>query len=84
MTGDNWARIAVALACMWVGGYATGRGRPVRELVAWADWQVSYRPRTAPQFWLAVPIIAAAVAALWITHPRRTAANWRSWQHDKH
>ncbi|WP_405961199.1 hypothetical protein OG235_36665 [Streptomyces sp. NBC_00024] len=72
--------LAIALACMWIGGYATGRGRPVHCLVIWADWQFSYRPRRSARFWIAAPIVLLAAAALWTLHPRRTAAIRRAWR----
>ncbi|GGZ72976.1 hypothetical protein ACFOOM_01180 [Streptomyces echinoruber] len=78
MSAGTWARVALALACVWAGGYATGRGRPVRALTTWADWQVAYTSRRSPWFWLAVPIVAAAIAGLIVFRPRRSLRNWRA------
>lgn len=71
MTDVDRLLIGVALACMWMGGYATGRGRPARALVAWADWHYTIAPRSDPRFWIAAPIVAAAVCCLWAFRPRR-------------
>lgn len=67
---SNTQLLVIALACMWIGGYATGRGRPVHCLVIWADWQFSYRPRRSARFWIAAPIVLLAAAALWTLHSR--------------
>ncbi|MDQ0961965.1 hypothetical protein QFZ66_005843 [Streptomyces sp. B4I13] len=72
--------LVVALACMWVGGYATGRGRLVRGVVRWADWQVAYAPRRSPRFWTALPILLVSAACLWIFRPRRTLTNYLAWK----
>lgn len=81
MTDVDRLLIGVALACMWIGGYATGRGRPARALVAWADWHYTIAPRSDPRFWIAAPIVAAAVCCLWAFRPRRSWRNWRAWHH---
>ncbi|EMF31112.1 hypothetical protein H114_00747 [Streptomyces gancidicus BKS 13-15] len=76
--------VCIALACMWVGGYATGRGRPVRAVVAWADWHFTTAPRRSPRFWAAAPVVVAAVCCLWLFRPRRSLRNWRAWrEHDR-
>ncbi|MFF6801069.1 hypothetical protein [Streptomyces sp. NPDC012616] len=72
--------LALALACMWVGGYATGRGRIVRRLVRWADWQVACASRHSPWFWTAVPILLVSAGCLWVFRPHRTLANYRAWK----
>jgi hypothetical protein len=68
----------LAFALLWLGGYLTGRARPVAWLVDWADDQLTQRPIRSPRFWIAVPIALLAVGALWATHPRRTLANYRA------
>jgi hypothetical protein len=78
VTGRDWALIYLALACMWVGGYATGRGRPVRGLVAWADQQFTHASRRSPWFWLAAPVVAVAACGLLVFRPRRSLRNWRT------
>ncbi|CAM5480842.1 MULTISPECIES: hypothetical protein [Streptomyces] len=78
MSGKTWDWAALALACMWIGGYATGRGRPIRELTSWADWQFCYASRRSPWFWIAVPIVVTAVAGLIVFRPRRSLRNWRA------
>ncbi|KUN32475.1 hypothetical protein AQJ11_02825 [Streptomyces corchorusii] len=78
MSGETWTWAALALACMWIGGYATGRGRPIRELTSWADWQFCYASRRSPWFWVAVPIVFTAVAGLFLVRPRRSLHNWRA------
>lgn len=84
MTDRAWLLICFALACMWVGGYAAGRGRPIRDLVAWADWHFTTAPRRSPHFWIAAPIAVIAFGALWVLRPRRSAHNWRAWrEHDR-
>jgi hypothetical protein len=70
----NWILITIGLAA----GFALGRAR-LDPLVSWAeDW-------TAPgwrhwRFWPALPVAVAALALVWIVHPRRTLANVRSWR----
>ena len=67
----------LAVTALFVG-FVLGRAR-LDRIVNWAeDW-------TAPgwhtwRFWLAVPFAAAALATVWIVHPRRTLANVRSWR----
>ncbi|MBT3164017.1 hypothetical protein HTV80_12945 [Streptomyces sp. Vc74B-19] len=36
-------------------------------------------PRSDPRFWIATPIVAAAVCCLWLFRPRRSWRNWRAW-----
>lgn len=80
MTQQDWLLISFALACMWIGGYATGRGCVVKALVAWADWQVASASRRSPRFWLALPIVLVAAACLWVFRPRRTLTTYRAWK----
>ncbi|MGX1513974.1 hypothetical protein [Streptomyces collinus] len=70
--------LALALAACAAAGYVTGRLRLEDRLVDWADDQLTERPARSPRYWLAVPIVLAAVAALWTIHPRRTRANYRA------
>ena len=72
-----------ALAAAGLAGYAAGRTRPLRLAVDWADDQVARRPMWSPRFWLAVPVVLAAVAGLWLVHPRRTAANRRAFRDEQ-
>jgi hypothetical protein len=68
----DWLYAAVLLAA----GFALGRAR-LDPLVSWAeDW-------TAPgwrtwRFWPALPVAVAALALVWVVHPRRTLVNVRS------
>lgn len=61
-----------------VAGFALGRAR-LHRIVDWAeDW-------TAPgwrhwRFWPAAPVGLAALAVVWIVHPRRTLANVRAYR----
>lgn len=80
MTEQDWLLLYFALACMWIGGYATGRGRIVRSLVRWADWQVASAPQQSPRFWIALPIVLAAAGCLWVFRPRRTWTNYQAWK----
>ncbi len=60
-------------------GYLLRSWKPSRRVVHWAQhWQ----PGT-PSWWLAQPVLAAAIAGLWIRHPKRSAANTRSWDMDQ-
>lgn len=80
MTQQDWLLVYFALACMWIGGYATGRGRVVKTIVRWADRQVASASRRSPRFWLALPIVVAAAACLWVFRPRRTLTSYRAWK----
>jgi hypothetical protein len=74
------ATAAVAgLLAAFLAGYVAGRLRLGVRLVDWAEDQVSRRPWWHPLFPAAVLAVLAAVALAWICHPRRTAANRRSW-----
>jgi hypothetical protein len=69
-----WLYVAAALAV----GYLLGRAR-LDSIVNWAeDW-------TTPgwkhwRFWPAMPVAVAALALVWVVHPRRTLANVRAWR----
>lgn len=63
-------------------GYAAGRHRPGRRAVDWAQGTVTREPGCSPVFWVAVPVIVLALAAVWILHPRRTVENRRSWREE--
>ncbi|MFI0827217.1 hypothetical protein ACH4Q7_22490 [Streptomyces roseolus] len=60
-------------------GYAAGRTRPAMLLTAWAQGELA-RPDLRPTVLIAYPVVAVALGLLWLLHPRRTAANLRSWQ----
>ncbi|MFE3149118.1 hypothetical protein ACFXJ6_21090 [Streptomyces sp. NPDC059218] len=80
MTEHDRLLVYVALACMWIAGYATGRGRVIKAIVAWADWQLAYATPRSPGFWVAVPVVLTAAACLWIARPRRTWTNYQAWK----
>ncbi|MFD9004432.1 hypothetical protein ACFV0T_26325 [Streptomyces sp. NPDC059582] len=69
-----WLAALLGLAA----GFALGRTR-LDSLVSWAEAWTAPGPR-GWRFWPAFPVILAALAWLWIRHPRRTLANVRSWQ----
>ncbi|GHA94186.1 hypothetical protein [Streptomyces chryseus] len=73
----------LALAAAVLTGYAAGRARPWPRLIDWAQDQVTQRPARSPRFWLAAPVLLAGLAVLWTCHPRRSAANVRSWHQDR-
>lgn len=66
---------AVALLA---AGFALGRAR-LDSLVNWAEDWTSPGWRTW-RFWPALPIAVTVLALVWITRPRRTLANVRSWR----
>lgn len=72
------ALTAAVYAGTAVAGYAAGRFRPLRRLVNWAERQLQHE-RLHLRLLIALPVLLAAIAALWIRHPRRTVANRRSW-----
>ncbi|WP_406321772.1 hypothetical protein [Streptomyces sp. NBC_00519] len=80
MTQQDSLLVYFALACMWIGGYAAGRGRVAKALVAWADRQVGHASRRSPRFWIALPVVLAAAACLWTFRPRRTLNSYRAWK----
>lgn len=84
MTEQDSLLVYFALACMWIGGYATGRGRIVKALVVWADRQVGSASRRSPRFWLGLPIVLVAAACLWVFRPRRTLTSYRAWKTRQH
>ncbi|MBT2492347.1 hypothetical protein J7E96_28325 [Streptomyces sp. ISL-96] len=73
----------LALAAAVLTGYAAGRARPWQRLIDWAQDQVTQRPTRSLGFWLAVPVLLVGLAVLWTCHPRRSAANVRSWRQDR-
>ncbi|MEU9758908.1 hypothetical protein AB0D98_03705 [Streptomyces sp. NPDC047987] len=80
MTEPDSLLVYFALACMWIGGYATGRGRVVKALVAWADWQLASAPTRSLRFWVTLPVVLTAAACLFVTRPRRTWTNYHAWK----
>lgn len=72
--------LAVAIAAAVVIGYVLGRLRPGRRLDAWADRQV--RGPHGPRWWAAQAVMAAELAWVLTVHPRRSAANRRSWREE--
>ncbi|WP_327415454.1 hypothetical protein [Streptomyces sp. NBC_01233] len=72
---------AVALAAALLG-YAAGRTRPADRLTSWAQDVVTERTPRSLAFWAAAPVIVLALAAIWTFHPRRSAANRRSWREE--
>jgi hypothetical protein len=70
--------VVLALAAALLG-YLAGRTRPGAALLDWAE--DAARPGwRSPTAWAAVPVILVALAWMWTVHPRRTAANMRSWK----
>lgn len=75
---NGWA-LAAALAAVATVAYAIGRLRPGPRLLSWAEDQIG--PWTWDlRMWLAGLIVLVAIVGLWTLHPRRTAANRRSWR----
>jgi hypothetical protein len=70
--------IAITAAAALAAGYVLGRIRPGRRLLAWAE-ERSYGPH-GPAWWAAQAIGLVAVAWMVTVHPRRSAANRRSWR----
>jgi hypothetical protein len=68
---------AVALAAGFALGYAARIVRPYWTVIEWAEEQTRARP---VRFWLAQPILAAAIGWQFATRPRQTIANVRSWR----
>ena len=71
----TWLAAAVALAV----GYVLGRARLGIRIVNWAEDAATPGWRTW-RFWPAAPVVLAAIACVWIVHPRRSLANVRSWR----
>jgi hypothetical protein len=67
--------IAAAAA---VAAYWAGRARPGRRLLSWAEDRSS-GPHS-PGWWVAQVVGLVAVAWMLTAHPRRSAANRRSWR----
>ncbi|MER6126573.1 hypothetical protein ABT173_28940 [Streptomyces sp. NPDC001795] len=57
-------------------GYLLRCWRPVGRAVSWARCQ----ERGSAAWWLAQPVLAVAVVALFVGHPRRSRRNVRSWR----
>lgn len=70
--------LAVALLA---AGYGLGRWRPAPRLLSWAE-DAAHRSCRHPAWWAAQVVFAVALAWIWIVHPRRAAANRRSWRQD--
>lgn len=70
---------AAAALALLAAGYALGRWRPAPRLLDWAEDQ----KRGTIRFWLAQTVLAVAIATVYLLHPRRTAANVRSWREDQ-
>lgn len=68
---------AVALAVGFALGYAARIVRPYWAVLGWAEDQTRDHP---VRFWLAQPLLAAAIAWRFATRPRQTLANIRSWR----
>lgn len=69
--------IVCTLAALFTG-YIIGRTGPGQRLLAWADAR-SYGPH-GPGWWIAQAIGMAAILWMLVAHPRRSAANRRSWR----
>ena len=70
----------IAVSALAVG-YILGRAPLGQRLLSWAEDATAPGWRTW-KFWPAAPVVIAAVAWLWIVHPRRSLANVRSWRDD--
>lgn len=73
MTAVLLAAVASAVAAYWAG-----RARPGRRAMSWAEDR-SYGPH-GPGWWVAQMVGLAAIAWMLTAHPRRSAANRRSWR----
>jgi hypothetical protein len=69
--------IALLLAAV-VAAYWAGRTRPGRWLFAWAEDRD--RGPHGPAWWVAQAVGLVGVAWMLTAHPRRSAANRRSWR----
>lgn len=74
---------AALVAAGVIAGYLVGCARLGRRLFDWAEDQDGRRRWYDPRLWLALPILAVALAWVWTVHPRRSAANRRSWREDR-
>lgn len=70
--------IALVIVAALAVGFALGRVR-LDRIVDWAEDWTTPGWRTW-RFWPAAPVVLAAVALVWVVHPRRTLANVRSWR----
>lgn len=69
--------IVCTLAALFTG-YTIGRTRPGQRLLTWAEGRF-YGPH-GPGWWIAQAIGLAAILWMIAAHPRRSAANRRSWR----
>jgi hypothetical protein len=67
------------LAAVAVAGYVAGRVRPGERLEDWA-WAHLNRGCRDVRWWAAQGIGFAMLGYAWTIHPRRSAANRRSWR----
>ncbi|MFC9341430.1 hypothetical protein ACFT0G_25375 [Streptomyces sp. NPDC057020] len=74
--------LLLAALAATLAGYAAGRTRPADCLTSWAQGVITERTPRSPAFWAATPVIVLALAATWTLHPRRSAANRRSWHRE--
>lgn len=72
------ALVLLAVAGL-VAGFALGRARLGTRLLDWAEDAGTLGPHTW-RYWIALPIAAVALVAVWTVHPRRSLANVRSWR----
>lgn len=72
------AALLVAAVFPAAASYWAGRGRAGHRLLVWAEDR-SYGPHT-PGWWVAQVVGLVVVAWMVTVHPRRTAANRRSWR----
>lgn len=70
--------LAVAAAAVAAASYWTGRARPGRLLLSWAE-DHGTGPH-GPVWWAAQVVGLAAVAWMVTVHPRRAAENRRHWR----
>lgn len=68
----------LAAVALLAAGYVLGRWRPAPRILHWAEGR-SERDH-GPGWWLAQAVGVAALAWVWTVHPRRSAANRRSWR----
>ncbi|MFE3378783.1 hypothetical protein [Streptomyces anulatus] len=78
----NALLLAAVLAAATLTGYAAGRYRPGDRLLSWAQDVGDRRAARWPVSLGAAIVIVLAVASVWTFHPRRSAANRRSWREE--
>jgi hypothetical protein len=74
MTPTAWSLLAAAA----VAAYWAGRTRPGRRLFAWAEDRAD--GAHGPGWWAAQAVGLVALVWMLTAHPRRSAANCRSWR----